>query len=124
METSFQIKSLKEQIDKSYSELCSSNGCLKCKYKGFHCFFDYALEYLNVRGMLNLNVQNPDVWKDVKVNDPVYVKESESDIWIVRHFAYFKDGIVYTWTSGCTNYTTSATIAWQYAKPYIEGEKA
>lgn len=58
-------------------------------------------------------------WSTVKVDTPVLVKDYEDNAWIKRHFAFYKDGKVYTWDSGVTSWSkepTDSTSWWTYAK--------
>lgn len=58
-------------------------------------------------------------WSTVKVDTPVLVKDCEDNEWTKRHFAFYKDGKVYTWDSGVTSWSkesTDSTSWWTYAK--------
>lgn len=58
-------------------------------------------------------------WSTVKVDTPVLVKDYEDNAWTKRHFAFYKDGKVYTWDSGVTSWSkdsTDSTSWWDYAK--------
>lgn len=58
-------------------------------------------------------------WSKVAVDTPIYVREYESHAWEKRHFAFFKNGKVYSWVSGVTSWTTDNkdyVFSWKYAK--------
>ena len=58
-------------------------------------------------------------WMNVKVDTPILVRDFEHMNWGKRHFAYFKDGRVYTWDGGVTSWTCEnpkCVMGWQYAK--------
>lgn len=58
-------------------------------------------------------------WSKVAVDTPIYVREHESNAWEKRHFAFFKNGKVYSWLSGVTSWTAERTdyvFSWRYAK--------
>lgn len=58
-------------------------------------------------------------WSKVAVDTPIYVREHESNDWEKRHFAFFKNGKVYSWLSGVTSWTAddkNYVFSWRYAK--------
>lgn len=58
-------------------------------------------------------------WSTIKVDTPVLVRDYENNAWTKRHFAFYKDGKVYTWDSGVTSWSkepTDSTSWWTYAK--------
>lgn len=60
-------------------------------------------------------------WSKVPVDTPILVRDSENDEWIRRHFAKFKDGVVYAWRAGCTSWSNvdgneDDYLSWEYAK--------
>lgn len=58
-------------------------------------------------------------WSKVTVDTPILVKQYEQDEWEKRHFAYFKDGIVYAWLCGATSWSADYegdTTDWNFAK--------
>lgn len=57
-------------------------------------------------------------WAKVKVDTPVLVSLDDK-LWLCRYFADFKDGIVYTWSSGATSWSVPRREhkdAWSFAK--------
>ena len=67
--------------------------------------------------------EEPEVdWSQVEVDTPILVKYSELTNWQKRHFAKYKNGIVYAWNNGETSWTTVAMTDWKYAK-LAEDEK-
>ena len=58
-------------------------------------------------------------WSKVPVDTPVLVRDFENMKWGKRHFAFFKDGKVYTWDGGVTSWTCvnpNCVMSWMYAK--------
>lgn len=58
-------------------------------------------------------------WHKVPVDTPVFVRDSECEVWRCRHFAKYENGKVYTWSSGRTswsNFISDDPICWKYAK--------
>ena len=58
-------------------------------------------------------------WSKVPVDTPILVKTFESDEWICRHFAKYKNDMVYTWNNGMTSFSVQNNeycAAWRYAK--------
>lgn len=58
-------------------------------------------------------------WSKVAVDTPIYVREYEDDAWEKRHFAFFKNGKVYSWLDGETSWTVKNAdyvFSWRYAK--------
>ena len=64
-------------------------------------------------------------WSKVAVDTPILVRNLENDDWLKRHFAKYENGIVYTWISGYTSWSTlnNHTISWKYAKLAEEGKQ-
>lgn len=57
-------------------------------------------------------------WSKVEVDTPVLVSLDDK-LWLCRYFADFKDGIVYTWSSGATSWSVPRREhkdAWSFAK--------
>lgn len=63
-------------------------------------------------------------WSKVEVDTPIFVRDSEDENWHKRHFAKYKDGVIYTWDNGQTSWTkTYIMTAWKYAKLAESEEK-
>ena len=61
--------------------------------------------------------EEPEVdWSKVPVDTPILVKQGENGTWIERHFAEYKNGIIYTWKDGHTSWTEDSMTGWKYAK--------
>lgn len=57
-------------------------------------------------------------WSKVAVDTPVLVSLDDK-LWLCRYFADFKNGIVYTWSSGATSWSVPRREhkdAWSFAK--------
>lgn len=57
-------------------------------------------------------------WSKVPVDTPILVRDSQDDEWLHRHFAKFKDGVVYAWDDGKTSWSLLSLdkVDWKYAK--------
>lgn len=55
-------------------------------------------------------------WSMVEVDTPIFVKNSEDEMWRKRHFAKYKNGSVYAWSNGFTSWTENYMASWKYAK--------
>ena len=61
--------------------------------------------------------EEPEVdWNQVEVDTPIFVKNSEDEMWRKRHFAKYKNGNIYAWSDGQTSWTAYDMIVWRYAK--------
>ena len=64
--------------------------------------------------------KEPEVdWSKVPVDTPVLVRDSTPYTWKRRYFAYYKDGIVHTYSYGATSWSVnknSVNPGWNYAK--------
>ena len=64
--------------------------------------------------------EEPEVdWNNIAVDTPILVRQGEDGEWIRRHFAKYKNGIVYTWKDSRTSWTVSFdedVTGWNYAK--------
>lgn len=57
-------------------------------------------------------------WIKVKVDTPILVS-LDGETWLCRYFAAFKNGIIYTWSSGATSWSVRKREyqdAWSFAK--------
>ena len=61
--------------------------------------------------------EEPEVdWSQVEVDTPIFVKNSEDEMWRKRHFAKYKNGNIYAWSNGFTSWTENYMASWKYAK--------
>lgn len=63
--------------------------------------------------------EQPVDWSKVPVDTPILVRDSEEEVWSKRHFAKYKNGIVYAWSGGTTHWSvhrSSNISAWEMAK--------
>ena len=85
------------------NELCSDIDCKACQML---CMIWLSEEY-----------EEPETdWNKVEVDTPILVKQGENGTWIERHFAKYKNGIIYTWKDGHTSWTEDSMTGWKYAK--------
>lgn len=57
-------------------------------------------------------------WSKVAVDTPILVR-LDGETWLCRYFAAFKNGIIYTWSSGATSWSVRKREyqdAWSFAK--------
>lgn len=58
-------------------------------------------------------------WSKVKVDTPIFVRNSIEEVWKCRYFAEYKDGKVYTWRDGKTSWSnviSDRPVVWGYAE--------
>lgn len=57
-------------------------------------------------------------WSKIKIDTPILVS-LDGETWLCRYFAAFKNGIIYTWSSGATSWSVRKREyqdAWSFAK--------
>lgn len=83
---------------------CLFTGYPSCNIKKFKWSYEEYVE--------------PDVnWSKVPVDTKIYVKNSEHNDWHPRHFAKYKDGVVWAWNNGETSFSAGGSAtSWEYAK--------
>lgn len=58
-------------------------------------------------------------WSKVEVDTPVFVRDSENDVWKCRYFAKYEHEKVYTWVDGRTSWSNKIAdipVCWKYAQ--------
>ena len=58
-------------------------------------------------------------WSKIAVDTPVFVRDSENDVWKCRYFAKYEYGKVYTWVDGRTSWSNKildVPVCWKYAE--------
>ena len=58
-------------------------------------------------------------WSKVEVDTPVFVRDSENDVWKCRYFAKYEYKKVYTWVDGRTSWSNKIAdvpVCWKYAQ--------
>jgi len=71
-------------------------------------------------------VEEYSIWKDIKVDTPVYVKHLPKDTWKKRYFAKYENSTIYAWFDGTTSWTANSSVSyteWKYAKLAREHDK-
>lgn len=56
-------------------------------------------------------------WSKIAVDTPVFVRDSENDVWKCRYFAEYEHGKVYTWVDGRTSWSNKISdvpVCWKY----------
>ena len=92
-------------ILKSINAKCTDISCVKCHtYRMLWLLEDY---------------KEPETdWSKVEVDTPILVRNDDyaTTSWLRRYFAEYDDGVVYTWSSGCTSWSETVMTPWKYAK--------
>lgn len=58
-------------------------------------------------------------WPKIEVDTPIFVRDSNEEVWKCRYFAMYEDGEIYAWQLGRTSWSNPikrSPIAWKYAK--------
>lgn len=58
-------------------------------------------------------------WSKVPVDAKIFVRDPEDEPWKRRHFARYKNNVIYAWNDGSTSYTADGcddVTGWKYAK--------
>lgn len=58
-------------------------------------------------------------WSKVEVDTPIFVRDSNEEVWKCRYFAMYEDEEVYAWQLGRTSWSNPikrSPITWKYAK--------
>lgn len=58
-------------------------------------------------------------WSKIEVDTPIFVRDSNEEVWKCRYFAMYEDGEVYAWQFGRTSWSNliqNSPIAWKYVK--------
>ena len=93
---------------------CIELDCDDCIFKG-NCTKEAKKEWLKAE---YVEPEQQVDWSRVKVDTPIYVRDSVDDEWTPRYFAKYEDGRVYTWVLGMTSFTTDeiSFFNYKYAK--------
>lgn len=106
---------------KGVPKLCKETPCWSCDCsylnKGNMCMMDERSNAFKL-WLKEEYIEPPIDWTKVKVDTPILVKNSnDSNTWVCRYFAEYKDGVIYTWSDGRTSWTAHGNMsAWKYAK--------
>lgn len=90
---------------------CNQIACSLCMFCSDGCNCDAAA----IAWADDEHVEEID-WSKVPVDTPILVCDDNLTKWITRHFAKYKDNLVYAWDGGGTSYTMKETTGWNYAK--------
>ena len=86
---------------------CSETNCSACKMLQMIWLFEECEE----------SEEPKTDWSKVEVDTPILVRDYEDQGWERRHFAKYEEGVIYTWTSGNTRWTSEGIMTrWKYAK--------
>ena len=110
------LQGSKIAVNLTSGELCDCREirCSECLFggKGKDC-------KVLLREWAEKEYEEPSVdWSKVAVDTPIFVRDSEKELWEKKHFAKYENGKVYTWRSGRTSWSshTCTMIGWEMAK--------
>jgi hypothetical protein len=93
---------------------CGNTRCSECLF----CERNKDCEVL-LKEWAEKEYEEPPVdWSKIPVDAPILVRDCEEEVWEKRHFAKYENGIVYTWRSGKTSWSTynGSMTGWKMAK--------
>ena len=105
-------------FDKEVNKLtaCNKINCSECAF----CSSSTTNCLDKIKEWCESEYIEPEVdWSKVPVDTPVLVRDSTPYTWKRRYFAYYKDGIVHTYSYGATSWSVnknSVNPGWNYAK--------
>lgn len=99
------------KIDGKITE-CGRTDCAECDFGGSFICMAKTAEWANSEYI------EPQIdWNKVKVDTPIWVRDTKDDEWEPRHFARCENGEVYAWDGGMTSWSTGGDVSkWEYAK--------
>ena len=89
---------------------CDTRTCVDCifshhkKYLGKSCKIDRVM-------WLNEDVDNISQFRNLPVDTPILVRDSEEDDWKPRHFSRVENDLVYVFGDGTTSFTAKSCFA-------------
>ena len=105
-------------FDKEANKLtgCNKINCSECAF----CSSSTTNCLDKIKEWCESEYVEPEVdWSKVPVDTPVLVRDSTPYTWKRRYFAYYKDGIVHTYSDGATSWSVDKNAVnpgWIYAK--------
>lgn len=109
-------------IDKGHIAVSKENKVVCCEeISCIDCIFDKMTgncSKLNKEWAEKEYEEPPVDWSKIPVDAPILVRDCEEEVWEKRHFAKYENGIVYTWRSGKTSWSTynGSMTSWKMAK--------
>ena len=61
-------------------------------------------------------------WHDIKVHEPVMVRNSDAREWLPRYFAGVKNGLPHAWRNGASSWANKDSIHWKQCRRPTEEE--
>lgn len=100
--------------------LCRDARCKECDFHD-KSSGDCKENVSTFREWLNSEYKEPPVdWSKVAVDTPILVKDRERNMWIMRYFVKYENGLVYAWSMGTTSWSVKGksdnAVGWKYAK--------
>lgn len=119
-----------KEIVMKLNELCDYyKSCADCPLIDLECNKLNNLTKLDELEEIVMNWEKPvDMsnvevdWSKVEVDTKILVKDFEDSNWVKMYFAEYKNGKVYTFNGGRTNWNADNTYYWRFAKLW-EGEE-
>ena len=89
---------------------CEAWSCRDCAFCHNKKYFNISCE--NARVMwLNEDVDNISQFRNLPVDTPILVRDSEEDDWEPRHFSRVENDLVYVFGNGTTSFTAKSCFA-------------
>ena len=108
---------------------CEDSACLEClfhhdkKYLGKSCALRRVM-------WLNEDVDNVSQFRNLPVDTPILVRDTEKDIWKPRHFSHVEGDLIYVFGNGTTSFTADrcfdgcrSDVPYKFAKLVEEEER-
>lgn len=104
---------------------CNGVSCDVCPFRKYECYS--TLENADYEKSIEIVIEfENEKWSKVPKDTKVLVRDSDTDEWLNRYFAYYKNGRVWCYSDGKTSFTSAPydVSGWKYAKLYKENEDA
>ena len=89
---------------------CETGSCLDCAFCHNKKYFNKSCESCRVM-WLNEEVDNISQFRNLPVDTPILVRDSEEDDWKPRYFSQVKNDLVYVFGDGTTSFTAKSCFA-------------
>lgn len=106
---------------------CENGSCQDCAFCRNKKYFNESCESCRVM-WLNEDVDNISQFRNLSVDTPILVRNSEEDDWKPRHFSRVENDLVYVFGDGTTSFTAKSCfdgyrldVPYNFAK--LVGEK-
>ena len=99
-------------VDKCSGEVipCDTRPCADCIFGHHKKYLDKSCKIDRVM-WLNEDVDNISQFRNLPVDTPILVRDSEEDDWKPRHFSRVENDLVYVFGDGTTSFTAKSCFA-------------